>query len=185
MAFGVATPAAAQDPSRCGDGAYSLFQNRKWSEARAAFSSCGVEGVHYIVGHLRLYGYRSSEELVLEGFLATITGDGVDGALIQLLYDPDPTIRGLAARVLGARRCEAAIPALLERFGDTAETGESVVVTHSNPSEMPVLVQDAALSALERITGQMLESDATPAVKMAAWRSWWRACQAARDVSPQ
>lgn len=86
--------------------------------------------------------------------IVRITGEESVSALITLLSDDDPLLRGLGADSLGKRRSRSAIPNLIRLLSDH---GVYKTVAYTDPaSEHAVLVRDVAIESLQAVTGTIL-----------------------------
>jgi HEAT repeat protein len=168
----LAIPAHARSQRASLDEARALLDQGRISESCEVFAAHGTESVEYIVSLFRLNAYPDSRAF-LGWFLVKIPGPEVDAALIQLLTDPSARIRGLIAEVLGVRCTRGAVPALVGCLSDTHETDLVLVRTDLIPRQIPILVRDRAVWALEGITGQSLRPSGSDEDKAEAWRSWW------------
>jgi|GEM_PF-3497096 len=92
-------------------------------------------------------------------------------ALIELLTDTDPYVRGLAASYVDKRRYRAAVPHLIKLLDDK---GVYVTQLQTDPERHePVLVRDKVMEALQGITGRTMDTRSTQDERAAAWVRWW------------
>jgi hypothetical protein len=92
-------------------------------------------------------------------------------AMIALLTDSDPYVRGLAVSYLGKRRYRPAMAHLVALLDDK---GVFVTTIKTDPErEEPELVRDKAIEALEAITRMKLTPKRTGDEKAKAWQQWW------------
>lgn len=94
-----------------------------------------------------------------------------DSALVELLAESDPYVRGLAISYLGRRRYRPAVPNLIKLLDDR---GVFVTTIKTDPyREEPELVRDKAMEALQAITGKRVATHATQDKRARAWLRWW------------
>ena len=92
-------------------------------------------------------------------------------ALVELLAESDPYVRGLAISYLCKRRYRAAVPHLIKLLDDR---GVFVTTIKTDPDrEEPELVRDKAMEALQAITGKRMSMRATQDERARAWLRWW------------
>ncbi len=104
--------------------------------------------------------------------IATLHGEKSNEALISLLADGDPYVRGLVASYVSKRKLQTALPKLISLLNDK-EVYKTVVSTDPS-SEHSVLVRDVAIDALQALTGKVLARRGTKEQKAQAWMRWWR-----------
>jgi hypothetical protein len=92
-------------------------------------------------------------------------------ALVELLAESDPYVRGLAISYLGKRRYRPAISHLIKLLDDR---GIFVTTIKTDPyREEPELVRDKAMEALQAITGKRMDRRTTQDERAGAWLRWW------------
>lgn len=92
-------------------------------------------------------------------------------ALVELLAESDPYVRGLAISYLGKRRYRPAISHLIKLLDDR---GVFVTTIKTDPyREEPELVRDKAMEALQAITGKRMDRRTTQDERARAWVRWW------------
>jgi hypothetical protein len=117
-------------------------------------------------------GYkRPVIKLIFLDFVSQSEGAEVEAALIELLKDKQPELRGYAVSELGKRKVSRAIPSIVERLDDKENT--VVICTLNNPCD-DILVRDLAIRALEAITGVKPSSSKNKEKQAEAWQRWWK-----------
>ncbi len=158
-----------------------LFRNGQIQKAIAQFREIGDPAVPAARELLQTdVGSRGMPQLLLSGFIASTEGEGANVALVELLSDSSPYLRGVAASSIGKRKLKAAVPQLISLLNDK-EVYLTTHVTHPNgydrePSsiDVPTLVRDAAIDALQLITGKKLARSASREKQAQAWLQWWQ-----------
>lgn len=110
--------------------------------------------------------------------IATLHGEKSSEALISLLADGDPYVRGLVASYVSKRKLQTAIPHLIALLEDKA-VYKTVVQTDPS-SEEPVLVRDVAIEALQATAGLVLSPGGTKDQQATAWKRWWKRRQSSK-----
>lgn len=104
--------------------------------------------------------------------IASMSGQQPDSALIGLLADGDPHVRGMAASYLGKQRLKAAVPHLINLLNDK-EVYKTIVQTDP-AAEQDILVRDVAIEALQSTTGIALAQQGSKDQQVKAWLRWWQ-----------
>jgi HEAT repeat protein len=104
--------------------------------------------------------------------IGNIKGQQSDSALISLLTDADPLVRGLAASHIGRQKIKAAIPNLINLLNDK-DVYQTVVQTDP-AAEQAILVRDVALEALQATTGITLAKRGSKNEQVKVWLRWWQ-----------
>lgn len=103
--------------------------------------------------------------------IAEYADKAADDALVKLLSSKCPNIRGLAAKYIGNRKTESAIPHLVNLLDDK-DVYIGYAVTHGQDYE--VLVRDIAIEALQKITGKKMARRSSKDAQAQAWVNWWK-----------
>lgn len=153
--------------------AVSFIRNREIQRGMAQLKELGSPSVPYVLDYVsrEAYRYPLIKTLLLEHFVSLTRGDEADSALIKLLSDKQPELRGYAASELGKRKVKSAIPGLVSLLNDKADTR---IIVHLNDSSPDVLVRDSVIGALESITGIKLVKGKSKEKQAKAWLGWWR-----------
>jgi hypothetical protein len=103
--------------------------------------------------------------------LTSIGTPNAQVAMVELLDDPRPIVRGRAADELATNLAHCATPALIERLEDTAVYSDDVKRKKS------LTVADAADEALQKLTGIRKAGTDTdrPASRAPEFKAWWEA----------
>jgi hypothetical protein len=113
--------------------------------------------------------------------IASFRDESSVSALMDLLSNNDPYVRGLAATHLGEQRSRAALPKLISLLNDR---GVYKTVEYTDPSsEQLVLVRDVAIDALQTVTGAVLARHGTKEQQAQAWMRWWRKHRGKKGIS--
>jgi HEAT repeat protein len=103
--------------------------------------------------------------------LTSIGTPNAQVAMVELLDDPRPIVRGRAADELATNLAHCATPALIERLQDTAVYSDDVTRKKS------LTVGEAADEALQKLTGIRKAGTDTdsPASRAPEFKAWWAA----------
>ena len=139
----------------------------------AQLKELGAPAVPYVLDYVsrEAYRYPLIKMLLLQNFVSLMRGDEADAALIKLLSDKQPELRGYAASELGVRKVSSAVPLLVSLLNDKANT---TLIRDTNDLSPDVLVRDSAIGALESITGIKLAKDKSKEKQAKAWLGWWQ-----------
>lgn len=107
--------------------------------------------------------------------ISRISDRDASSAMIRLLEDDDPFVRGLSASRLGGLRSRTAIPHLIRLLHDK-EVYQTVVQTDP-AAEQDILVRDVAIEALRATTGMALAERDSKYEQVKAWTYWWNSRQ--------
>jgi hypothetical protein len=151
--------------------AVSLFPSAPQA-ARKQLRELGPSAFPYVLQMIRDDGGLGTiKKTFLIDVIARSRTEQSASALIELLTDRDPYVRGLAVSYLGKRKYGAAIPHLVKLLDDK---GVFVTRVRTDPDrEDPVLVRDKAIEALQAITGKAMDARATQDEQAKAWVRWW------------
>ena len=151
-------------------------------EGLAQLRALGAPAVPFVFDYIR-ERHDSIIKIILLPFLSSTKGKEADDAVLSLLWDKDPWLRGYAAYAVGARKLEAGVPRLIELLKDK-EVYTHVVV--DDGEDYDVLVRDNAIEALETINGLVLEKKGSKGKKAKAWLRWWQKQHESKSVvNPQ
>jgi HEAT repeat protein len=103
--------------------------------------------------------------------LSSIGTPNAQIAMADLLNDSRPFVRARAADGLAATLARCAIPALIERFQDTAVYSDDVSTDPDRDRSRTV--GDAAADALQKLTGIQNRSE-SPAERARQFMAWWQ-----------
>lgn len=168
-----AAPAGSQDATSTKvEAAIALLRSNEIQKGMATLKEIGSPAVPYVLAYLSRDRCCSLIRLILMGgFVSRTKGPEADTALIALLSDEQPELRGYAASELGDRKVRRAIPRLISRLDDMADTR---VVIDMNDRRPNVPVRDEVIAALESVTGITLASGKNKKRQVEAWRDWWQ-----------
>jgi hypothetical protein len=177
----IATPRTQGDTESKISEAVALFHNGQIPKAIAQLRIIGDPAVPAALELLRTdVGSHGATQFLLSGFIASVDGNRANVALLELLSDSSPYLRGLAASSLGRRKLKSAVPQLINLVNDK-EVYLTTHVTHpyrndrEEPSvDIPTLVRDVTIDALRAITGKTLAGNETKDRQAAAWVQWWK-----------
>jgi hypothetical protein len=144
--------------------------NKNVPENMARLRALGAPAVPLVIDYIR-EGHGPIVKIILLSFVSSTKGKEADDAVLSLLWDKDPTLRGYAATAASARKLQAAVPRLVELLNDK-EVATHVVVMDGE--DYDVLVRDNAVEALESINGLVLEKKGSKDKKAKAWLRWWQ-----------
>jgi hypothetical protein len=163
--------ATPQESDRVNE-AVALFRNKQYDKAMSQFRDLGGKAIPAVSNLIQSEEVPISVRMFgLFGFISSIEGDSANGALIELLSARIPFLRGQSAGELGRRKVKAAIPSLIHLLDDKEIY---LTTTSTDPwREEHTLVRDAAIGALEAITGKKLEKHRSYEEKAKAWVHWW------------
>jgi hypothetical protein len=167
------TPAKIQNDVRAkAQEAINFILSRDIPRGMAPLKELGSPAVPHVLDYVsrEAYRYPLIKTLLLHNFVSLTRGEEADAALIKLLDDGRPELRGFAASELGRRKVKAAVPHLVRRLNDEANT---TTIRWLNDRSPDVLVRDAAIGALEAITGIKLNGK-TRGKQVKAWLRWWQ-----------
>jgi HEAT repeat protein len=161
--------------------AIALFNDREIQKALVLLRSIGDPAVPAAVQLLHTdIGSHGAPQLLLSGFIASVEGSRANAALLELLTDSSPYLRGVAASTVGKRKLKAAVPRLVDLLDDK----EVYLITHAthpqgygrepDSADVPTLVRDVAIDALRSITGKTLARAETKDRQADAWVRWWK-----------
>lgn len=140
--------------------------------SRKQLISFGENGIPFIAEIIQSdVNLNPIKKAFLMDVIASIPGEKSEGALIALLSDLDPYVRGLAISYISNRKLRAAIPSFIPLLSDHA-VYKTVVQTDPS-SERNILVRDAAIEALQAISETVLASNSSREKQAKAWRAWW------------
>ncbi len=153
--------------------AVNFILNREIPRGMAQLKELGSPAVPYVLDYMsrEAYRYPLLKILLLQNFVSLTRGEEADAALIKLLSDNQPELRGYAASELGKRKVKSAIPQLISLLNDKAHT---TVIRHLNDRSPDVLVRDSAIAALESIAAIKLAKGKNKQKQAKAWSSWWQ-----------
>lgn len=145
-------------------------------ESRAQLRQIGPAAIPYILRAIESDPkVNPVKKVFLIDVMASITDKASESALIRLLSNTDAYVRGIAASYLGKQKARAAVPSLIKLLNDK-EVYKTIVYTDPS-SEKPVLVRDAAIEALQSVTGKVLVRQGTKEQQAQAWLRWWQTQQ--------
>jgi len=146
------------------------------NESREQLLHFGAHATPFIAQTIRSDAKMNPiKKAFLVDVIARITGEESGSALIKLLSDDDPLLRGLGATYLGKRKSSSAIPNLIKLLRDQ---GVYETVAHNDPaSEHAVLVRDVAIESLQAVTGTVLAPQGSKEQQAQEWMRWWQAQQ--------
>jgi HEAT repeat protein len=161
--------------------AVALFRSGEVQKAVADFRNIGDPAVPAALELLRAdVGWRGMPQVLLSGFIASTTGARADAALIELLSNDSPYLRGFAAASVGKRRLKASVPKLIELLRDK-DVYLTTHITHPHgydreplSADVSSLVRDAAIDALELVAGKRLARNQSRPRQAEAWLRWWQ-----------
>jgi hypothetical protein len=159
------------------DEALKVF-NKNIPQGLARLRELGAPAVPYVLDYIRTTD-RPLLKIVLLSFVSSANGKEADEAILSLLNEKDPNLRGYAASSVGTRKLKAAVPRLAELLQDR-EVYMHVVV--NDGVDYDVLIRDKAIEALESITGLILEKKGSKDKKARAWLRWWQKEQNQKSV---
>ena len=176
----LATSPAQSDVEAKTAEAVALFRRGQFQEAITQFGTIGDPAVPAALDLLRADAGSHGVPQVLLIFIASTNGARADAALIELLSHDSPYVRGFAATSVGKRKLKASIPKLIGLLRDRSV----YLTTHTThpygydrePSgaNVPTLVRDAAIDALELIAGKTLTRNPNREKQAEAWLRWWK-----------
>jgi len=150
-------------------------------ESRKQLKQIGAPAVPFILEAIESEPEMNPiKKTFLVDVMASIHQESSVSGLMGLLSSNDPYIRGLAATYLGKQKVRASVPKLINLLNDK-EVYKTTVYTDPL-SEKPVLVRDAAIDALQAVTGKVLARRGTKDQKAQAWIRWWRTQQAKKRM---
>jgi hypothetical protein len=150
----------------------SIFTDKTLANVSRQFREIGSPAVPCVLEYMSRDGYkRPVIKLIFLDFVSQSEGAEVEAALIELLKDKQPELRGYAVSELGKRKVSRAIPSIVERLDDKENT--VVICTLNNPCD-DILVRDLAIRALEAITGVKPSSSKNKEKQAEAWQRWWK-----------
>lgn len=169
----LAAPAGSQDATgKQVETAIALLRSNEIRKGMATLNEIGSPAVPYVLQYLSRDRCCSLVRMILmTGFVSRTKGREADTALIALLSDEQPDLRDYAASELGERKVRRAIPRLISRLDDTADSRVIIDVNDRRPN---VPVRDSVVAALESITGLTLASGKNKKRQVEAWRAWWQ-----------
>jgi TonB family protein len=153
------------------DVATSRKQLRFFGEAAAPFIAEIIQSDHNLDLNKKAY---------LIGVLGNTDGERVDSALIRLLSDADPFVRGTTTSLIARRKLRAALPSLVALLKDKAIY--QTVVQTDPARETDMLVRDMAIQALSAITGTILAPGSPADAQAKAWKAWGEKQQKSRQL---
>jgi hypothetical protein len=175
LLLGASISAKPQDELKAKvDDAIKLIFNKEIPKGMTQLKELGSPAVPYVLDYMSRDGYQRPviKLLLLDNFVSLTRGAEADAALIKLLSDKQPELRGYAANELGKRKVKPAIPHLVERLNDKAST---IVIRQMNDDpNFDVLVRDLAIGALEAITDMKLAEGKSKEKQAKAWLRWWK-----------
>jgi hypothetical protein len=132
----------------------------------------GDRAVRGIVEAVKNEGGASPERInFLFDVLTSIGTPNAQVAMVELLDDSRPLVRGRAADELATNLAHCATPALIDRLQDTAVYNDDVKRRKS------LTVAEAADEALQKLTGMRKAGSDTggPASRAPMFKTWWDA----------
>lgn len=153
--------------------AINFILNREIPRGMTQLKELGPPAVPYVLDYVsrEAYRYPLIKILLLHNFVSLAKGEEADAALIKLLADTQPELRGYAAAELGKRSIKVAVPHLVQLLNDKANT---TILRDMNDRSPDVLVRDAAIGALEAITEIKLAKGKSKEKQAKAWLDWWQ-----------
>jgi hypothetical protein len=149
----------------------NIFAEKTLNNVTQQFREIGPAAVPCVLEYMSRDGYkRPAIRIIFLNFVSKSEGVEVEAALMKLLKDTRPELRGYAASELGRRRVFSAIPLLIDRLDDNENT---VVICTLNNSCDDIPVRVLAMSALESITGVKPSNSKSKEKQAKAWRQWW------------
>lgn len=141
--------------------------------SRKQLLALGTPAIPFIAEAVRSSEYLTPiKKVFLIDVMAGIKGQQLGPALVSLLVDDDPLVRGQAAAHLGKQRLKAAIPHLINLLNDR---GVYKTTVQTDPAaEQAVLVRDVAIEALQSATGIALAQWSSKDEQVRAWLCWWQ-----------
>ena len=161
--------------------AVALFRSGEVQKAVAHFRNIGDPAVPAALELLQSdVGSRGLPQLLLSGFIASTDGARADAALIELLSNGSPYVRGFAAASVGKRKLKASVPKLIGLLRDK-DVYLTTHITHPygydrepSSADISTLVRDAAIDALELVEGRPLARNQSRHRQAEAWLRWWQ-----------
>jgi hypothetical protein len=140
---------------------------------RSQLTELGPAAAPYIVEAIRsrddLHAIRKT---FLIDTLAGMCGTEIEDALLRLLSDNDPYVRGLTTTYLAKRKLTSSIPYLINLLNDQ---GVYKTINQTDPPiTRDILVRDVAIDALEATTKMVLAPKGSRGKQAQAWLQWWR-----------
>ncbi len=150
----------------------SIYVEKSFAPMSRQLREIGSPAAPCVLDYVRREGYqRPIIKLVLLSFVSESEGTEVESALIEMLKDKQPELRGYAVNELGKRKVKRAVPFLIERLDDN---GNTVILCSMNSPCDDVFVRDLVVEALESITGVRLTKSKNREKQVKAWRRWWQ-----------
>lgn len=149
--------------------ALKLFK-KSFPQGLARLRELGAPAVPFVLDYVRATD-RPLIRIVLLSFVSSTNGKEADDAVLTLLNERDPRLRGYAASSVGTRKLRVAIPRLVELLQDREVY---MHVTVDDGVDYDVLIRDNAVGALESITGIVLKKKGSKDKKARAWLRWWQ-----------
>jgi hypothetical protein len=166
-----------EDVKAKAEGALKNF-NKNVPEGLAQLRALGAPAVPFILDYIR-EGHGPIIKIILLSFVSSTQGKEADDAVLSLLWDKDPSLRGYAVTAIGARKLKAGVPRLVELLSDKGVYNHVVVM---DGEDYDVLVRDNAVEALESINGMVLEKKGSNDKKAKAWLRWWQRQQKSKSA---
>lgn len=141
--------------------------------SRNQILALGTPAIPFIIERIEsAEGLTLIKQAFLIDLIARMDDQQSASALIKLLGDSNPRVRGLAASFLGKKKVKVAIPHLINALQDK-EVYLTTVHTHP-ATEEEILVRDVALEALTAITGITLAQQSSREIQVKEWLRWWQ-----------
>ncbi len=151
--------------------ARELLNQGRVSEAVAAFQAIGQPACPVLASIILKNELEFPVKRRLFSVIEKTHGQKSDDAVLAILEGPQPHFRGLAAAEAGRRSLKQAVPKLIEMLTDDAVY---MTIVQTDPAtERTIRVSDAAITALEAITGKKMKNK-TKEEKIRMWQDWWR-----------
>ena len=144
--------------------------NKNFPQGLARLRELGAPSVPFVLDYVRATG-PTIRRMILLSFVSSTVGKEADDAVLTLLNEKDPDLRGYGAFSVGTRKLKDAIPRLVELLQDREVYRH---VTVSDGVDYDVLIRDNAVGALESITGIVLKKKSSNDKKARAWLQWWQ-----------
>lgn len=142
-------------------------------KSRKELEELGAPAIPYILAVVESDSKMNPiKKTFLIDIIASFRNKSSVSALIDLLSNNDPYVRGVATTRLGKKRSRAALPKLISLLNDQ-EVYKAIEYTDPS-SEQLVLVRDVAIDALQSVTGKVLARHGTKEQQVEAWKWWWR-----------